>query len=184
MNAINTEFNRASSTLQLSISQSFAGTYAQYGAINRNTAPGRNVFTTFTGSSNFGLSTFYSYNDVELNYWYYTFDNQNFGDGIQIDIYLATTSIYSNTVAGNSIDDSGAYVSTGTSATIGGDLELMLNFPGSTPSAVDITVTDPDTSATIYTVTGADPNAYATKPLLLATVYGYQRMNFTIAFIP
>lgn len=182
MNDLNTEFNRASSTLQLSFNEAFGGTYAQYGAINRNTAAGRNIYNL--AGSNLALNTFYSYNDTALNYWYYIFDNQNFGDGIQIDIYLATTSIYSNTVAGNSIDDSGAYVSTGTSATTGGDLELMLTFPGNTPSAVDITVIDPDTSATIYSVTGADPNAYTGKPTLLATVYGYQRFDFTIAFIP
>jgi len=183
MNLLNDSFGRATAA-SLSFSQAFGGTYAQYGAINRNTTAGQNIYTTNLGGTDFALTTFYSYNDVELNYWYYTFDNQNFGDSVQIDVYLATTSIYSNTVPANTLDDSGAYVSTGTSATTGGDLELQLTFPGSTPSAVDISVTDPDTGGTIFSVTGDNPNNYVGKTTLLAAVYGYQRMNFYMSFTP
>ena len=159
---LNAEFGRASAT-QLSISESFAGTYAQYGDINRNAAPGRTVFTTFTGSSNFALNTFYSYNDVENNYWEYAFDGNSANFDVDVTIVLAGNIIYSNTILSNSSDNSGAYIDTTYSATTGNDLNLRLST--SNYGTVDILITDPDTSATIYTVTGDNMNNYKSTPI-------------------
>jgi hypothetical protein len=180
LNNLNVEFGRAGTT-QLSISESFAGTYAQYGDINRNAAPGRTVFTTFTGSSNFNLANFYSYDDTETNYWYYYFDNQNYNDDSIPYVYLATNLIYNTSIPANSVDDSTAYVDTTVSATTGDDLELRLLFPATPPAYVDISVTDPDTGATIFSSLAADPVDYD-KPQILATVYGYQRFYFSLVF--
>jgi hypothetical protein len=180
LNDLNVEFGRAGTT-QLSISESFAGTYAQYGNINRNGAVGQNIFTTFTGSSNFGLTTFYSYNDVETNYWYYFFDNRNYNDDSVVYVYLATNLIYNTAIPANTLDDSTAYVDTTVSATTGGNLELRLLFPATPPAYVDISVTDPDTGATIFSSLADDPTVYD-KPIILATVYGYQRFYFSLVF--
>jgi hypothetical protein len=179
---INGEFGNAGSD-QLSFSQSFAGTFAQYGNINRNTTAGRQVFTTFTGSTDFGLTDFYDYNDVENNYWSYIFDNTNFSLDMIVKINLASNSIYDNTISGTDIDSSSGYVDTTYSATTGNDLDLQLQFPGGVPSSVDITVTDPDTGDTIFSDLGADPNDYKGMTNL-ATVYGYQRFDFAITSIP
>jgi hypothetical protein len=180
LNDLNVEFGRAS-TASLSLSQSFAGTFAQYGDINRNAAPGRNVFTTFTGSSDFALDTFYDYNDVENNYWEYNFDATGYDYDSVIRVYFASTNIYENIVFSNSSDASGAYVDTTYSATTGNDLDLQLQCGPPNPSSVDILVTDPDTTATIFSDLGANPNDYK-GVTNLATVYGYQRLNFSIIF--
>jgi hypothetical protein len=182
MSDLNTEFGRTS-TLQLSLSQSFAGTYAQYGAINRNSEPGRNVTNVFNGGTDFALSWFSNYNDTEFNYWSYIFDNTNFSLDMIVNINLASNSIYNNTISGTDIDSSSGYVDTTYSATTGNDLDLQLEFPSGTPSSVDITVTDPDTLATIFSDLGANPNNYKGMTNL-ATVYGYQRFDFAITSIP
>jgi hypothetical protein len=179
LNDLNVEFGRAGTT-QLSISESFAGTYTQYGNINRNTAPGRTVFTTFTGSLPFRLSEFYDYNDVENNYWYWTFDNTNYDHDIEIHVVLASNDIYNNTVLANSTDSSGTYVDTGYSATTGNNLDFQIIVP--VLGYLDIIVEDPDTTAIIYSVSGVSMNDY--KGLTnLSTVYGYQRLNFYVFFI-
>jgi hypothetical protein len=182
LNALNVEFGRGG-TSQLSLSQSFAGTYAQYGAINRNAGPGQNVYNVFTGGVDFAISWFYDYNDTENNYWSYIFDNTNFSLDMIVNINLASNSIYNNTISGTDIDSSSGYVDTTYSATTGNDLDLQLEFPSGTPSSVDITVTDPDTLATIFSDLGANPNNYKGMTNL-ATVYGYQRFDFAITSIP
>ena len=179
LNDLNVEFGRAGTT-QLSISESFAGTYAQYGNINRNTAPGRTVFTVFTGSSTFRLTEFYDYNDLENNYWQYTFNNNSYDHDIVVIVVLAGNDIYNNTVLANSTDSSGTYVDTTYSATTGNDLDFLLIFP--VLGYLDIIVEDPDTNTVIYSATGVSMNDY--KGLTnLATVYGYQRLNFEVFFI-
>jgi hypothetical protein len=177
---LNGEFGNAGSD-QLSFSQSFAGTFAQYGNINRNALPGQNIYTTFTGGSDFALDIFYSYNDVETNYWDYTFTNDSVNDVGQIAISIGGTNIYLyNTFpCCNSQDASSGYIDTTISATTGANLNLNIKNDNNI-TYVDITVTDPDTSATIYTVTGDSPNNYAS--VTLATLYGYQRMQWTMTF--
>jgi hypothetical protein len=178
MSALNTEFGRTS-TLQLSLSQSYAGTFAQYGAINRNTASGQYIYTQNLVGSSFQLGQFYSYNDTESNYWYWTFNNNSYDYDIYVRVVLASNDIYGDTVASNSFIDSGGYVDTGGSATTGNDLDLQLVFP--VLGTLNVLVEDPDTLATIYTATGVSMNDY--KGLTnLATVYGYQRLNFTLTF--
>ena len=181
LNDLNVEFGRGG-TSQLSISQSFAGTYAQYGDINRNALPGQNIYTTFTGGSDFALDIFYDYNDTENNYWDYTFTNDSVKDVGQIRISIGGTDIYIyNTFpCCNFQDASSGYVDTTTSATTGANLNLAIKNDNGI-AYVDITVIDPDTSATIYTVTGDTPDNYSGFTTL-ATLYGYQRMKWTMTF--
>ena len=181
LNDLNVEFNRGA-TSQLSLSQSFAGTYAQYGNINRNASPGQNIYTTFTGGSDFALDIFYDYNDTENNYWAYTFTNNSVYDVGQIRIQIGGTDIYLyNTFPTGFQDDSGGYIDTTTSATTGANLDLYIKNSYGPIAFVDISVVDPDTSATIYSITGADPTNY-TGGVTLATLYGYQRMQWTMTF--
>jgi hypothetical protein len=184
MGNLNTEFGRTS-TLSLSFNQAFGGTYAQYGAINRNTAPGRNVFTTYTGSTPFELTKFYSYNDVETNYWDYDFNMKDF-DGtydVYLDVELTTaSSIYGGIVDGGSQDISAGYVDTNlTGGAGGGDLNLRIRTNSSMPPYVDITVTDPDTSTALVSLANEDPNNY-NPAVTLCTIYGYQRFQMTLYF--
>jgi hypothetical protein len=179
LNDLNVEFGRGG-TSQLSLSQSFAGTYAQYGAINRNTGAGQNVTSVFNGGTDFAISWFYDYNDLENNYWDYTFTN-NAANSLDIKIDIGATSIYGfQTLTNGTTDSSGGYIDTATSAGTGADLKLALKLNAGTINFVDISVTDPDTSATIYSVTGDDPNNYPNT--VLATLYGYQRMQFNMTF--
>jgi hypothetical protein len=181
LNDLNVEFNRGA-TSQLSLSQSFAGTYAQYGAINRNTSPGQNVTNVFNVGTDFDIYWFYDYNDTENNYWDYTFTNDSVNDVGQIQISIGGTDIYLyNTFpCCNFQDATSGFIDTTTSATTGANLDLAIkNTYGI--AYVDILVIDPDTSATIYTVTGDDPNNYGSFPTL-ATLYGYQRMQWTMTF--
>lgn len=180
LNELNVEFGLVS-TSSLSFSQSFAGTVAQYGNINRNTTAGRQVFTTFTGSTDFGLTNFYSYNDVENNYWEWTFDATGYDHDSEVNVYIGATNIIQTLVYANSSDTSGGYVDTTTSATTGADLSLQFNGGPPRASSMDILVTDPDTTATIFSVIGGDPRDYGSETVL-ATIYGYQRFNFSIIF--
>lgn len=180
MSDLNTEFGRTSTTLSLTFSQSFAGVFAQYGAINRNTTAGQNIYATNVASQDFALNTFYDYNDLEYNYWDYTFTN-NAANSLDIKINIGGTSIYGfQTLANGTTDSSGGYIDTATSAGTGADLILTLKLTSGTINFVDISVTDPDTSATIYSVTGDDPANY--PDTILATLYGYQRMQFNMTF--
>jgi hypothetical protein len=178
---LNGEFGNAGSD-QLSFLQAFNGTYAQYGDINRNALPGQNIYTTFTGGSNFALDIFYDYNDLENNYWDYTFTNDSIKEVGQIRIIIGGTDIYAynNFPCCNFQDASSGYIDTTTSATTGANLDLVIKN-SSGIAYVNITVTDPDTSATIYTVTGDDPTPYGAG-VTLATLYGYQRMQWTMTF--
>ena len=180
LNDLNVEFGLVG-TSSLSLSQSFAGTVAQYGNINRNTTAGRQVFTTFTGSTDFGLTNFYDYNDVENNYWDWTFDATSYDHDSEVNVYIGANNIIQTLVYANSSDASGGYVDTTTSATTGANLSLQ--FTGGPPRAgsVDILVTDPDTLATIFSDIGGDSRDYASETVL-ATIYGYQRFNFSIIF--
>jgi len=181
LNDLNVEFARAS-TASLSFSQSFAGTYAQYGAINRNTSPGQNVTSVFNGGTDFAISWFYDYNDTENNYWDYTFTNNSVSDVGQIRIRIGGTDIYAYITfpCCNFQDASSGFIDTTTSATTGANLDLAIKNDNNI-AYVDITVIDPDTSATIYTVTGDSPNNYSGFTTL-ATLYGYQRMQWTMTF--
>jgi hypothetical protein len=176
---INGEFGNAGSD-QLSLSESFAGTYAQYGAINRNAAPGRNVFTTFTGSSDFAITTFYDYNDVENNYWDYYFIN-NAANNCDVQVKIGGVEIFLATlVGGGGEESSGTYVDTTTSATTGADLDLLVKLNAGSINYVDITVNDPDTGLSIYSSGGpVAANGYS-PPVTLDTLYGYQRMQWNI----
>lgn len=180
LNDLNVEFNRGA-TSQLSLSQSFAGTYAQYGAINRNTSPGQNVYSVYTGGTDFAIGWFYNYNDTENNYWDYTIINNSVNDVGQIRIDIGGTTIYLYNVFPTGFTDaSSGYITTAASATTGANLDLTIKNSNNIAN-IDITITDPDTSATIYTVTGAPVNNYITTTTL-ATLYGYQRMQWNMTF--
>ena len=174
------EFGNAGSD-QLSLSESFAGTYAQYGAINRNTRPGRNIYNGFNAGGYFELDTFYSYNDVENNFWDYYFIN-NAANACDVRVDIGGTTIFFATLAGGGGEEQsfGTYVDTMTSATTGADLDLLVKLNAGSINNVDITVTDPDTTDIIYSTFGnVAANGY--DPITnLATLYGYQRMQWNI----
>ncbi len=181
LNDLNVEFGRTG-TAQLSLSQSFAGTYAQYGAINRNGAPGQTVYNQYNGGTDFGLNIFYDYDDVLNNYWDYTITNNATNNVGQIAIYIGGTQIYgySDLPGGGGTDISGGFIDTKASATTGANLILDINKKN--PIAyVDVEVVDPDTSVTIYASYGDDPDSYLSG-VTLATLYGYQRMQWTMTF--
>jgi hypothetical protein len=183
MNALNQSFGRAGAT-QLSFSQSFGGVFAQYGAINRNTTAGQNIYIINSGN-NFELIQFYSYNDVETNYWDYDFDMKDFDGSFDVilDVELTTaSSIYGGIVDGGSRDISAGYVNTNlTGGAGGGDLNLRIRTNSSMPPYVDITVTDPDTSTALVSLLNEDPNNY-NPAVTLCTIYGYQRFQMTLYF--
>jgi hypothetical protein len=184
LNDLNIEFGNAGSD-QLSLSQSFAGTFAQYGAINRNTTAGQTVYSVYTAGTDFALNTFYSYNDLENNYWDYLFDMNAF-DGtydVNLDVALGSSNyIYINTVVGGTKDESAGYVDTTfTGGSGGADLLLRIRTQSNMPPYVDITVTDPDTSTALVSLTNEDPLNYS-PAVPLCTIYGYQRFQMTLYF--
>jgi hypothetical protein len=181
LNDLNVEFGR-SGTSQLSLSQSFAGTYAQYGAINRNTLPGQNIYAQFaTIFTDFALDIFYDYNDVENNFWDYYFIN-NAANDCDVQVKIGGVEIFVATLAGSGGEEQsfGNYVDTSTSAGTGADLDLLIKLNKGGINNVDITVTDPDTTDIIYSTFGnVAANGYDPS-VNLATLYGYQRMQWNI----
>lgn len=178
MSMLNTEFNRTS-TLQLSFSDAFAGTYAQYGAINRNTLAGRDIYNYNITGSNLFLTAFYNYNDTATVHWYYNFDATGTGTSPKIEVTYATSNMYNATLTAGTTDsannvDSG--ISSGASA---GDITLSLNT-GGIPNFVDINCYDYDTLTTIYSITGDSPNNYGGGSI--GTIYGYQRFALDLTF--
>ena len=179
MSDINGEFGNAGSD-QLSLSQSFAGTFAQYGNINRNASPGQNIYSVYTAGIDFAISTFYDYNDVENNFWDYYFIN-NASNACDVLVKIGGNDIFFATLAGGGGEESsGTYIDTTTSAHTGANLGLVIKLNQGSINNVDITVTDPDTSATIYSTSGnVAANGYD-PAVTLATLYGYQRMQWNI----
>lgn len=184
LNDLNVEFGNAGSD-QLSLSQSFAGTFATYGAINRNTTAGQNIYSVYTAGIDFAISTFYSYNDGENNYWDYIFDMNALGGSYDVDLDVALGGgnfIYVNTVAGGTKDESAGYVDTTFTGGSGGtDLLLRIRTQSNMPPYVDITVTDPDTSTALVSLTNEDPLNYS-PAVPLCKIYGYQRFQMTLYF--
>jgi len=181
---LNDAFARYPPTLQLSFSQSFGGVFAQYGAINRNTTAGQTIYG-INLANYFLLSTFYSYNDIETNYWDYVFNMKDF-DGsfdVLLDVLLGGgNTIFGGIVDGGTINESAGYVNTNlTGGAGGGDLNLRIRTNSSMPPYVDITVTDPDTSTALVSLLNEDPNNY-NPAVTLCTIYGYQRFQMTLYF--
>jgi hypothetical protein len=181
---INGEFGNAGSD-QLSFSQSFGGVFAQYGAINRNTTAGQDVYQANITGSNFAITKFYSYNDVETNYWDYVFDMNAF-DGsydVVLDVLLGgSNSIFGGIVDGGTKNESAGYVDTTfTGGSGGADLLLRIRTNSNMPPYVDITVTDPDTTTALVSLINEDPNNYS-PAVTLCTIYGYQRFQMTLYF--
>jgi hypothetical protein len=177
---LNSEFGRIS-TDQLSFSQSFGGVFAQYGAINRNTTAGQDVYQVNITGSNFAITKFYGYNDVEANYWDYIFDMLTVATySVDIDVVYASTQIYDNTVNAGTEDTSAGYVNTTTSGGSGGSY-VELRLSNSIPPYVDITITDPDTGDVLVNLPNEDPAGYSSF-VPLCTIYGYQRFQMTLYF--
>jgi hypothetical protein len=180
MNDLNLSFDRAGSS-QLTFDQAFNGTYAEYGAINRKGVAGQNVYNQYIVGTDFGLNIFYGYNDIENTNWDYVFDLTNMGSGYDVDIGVflgpGIDNIFYKYVYGGTTDSSGAYEQTLVNG--GGDLVLDLD-PVPDFNSVDVTVTDPDTGATLYQALGADPYNYAS--VTLCAIAGYQRFQMTLVF--
>ena len=176
MSDLNIEFGRTG-TSQLSLSQSFAGTYAQYGAINRNTKQGQTVTNVFNGGTDFAISLFYNYNDTATVHWTYNVENVSFN---LIDISVDYNSVnLLNLIAFGGINNN-SNVNTGTSSGASlGDINLTLNA-GTITNYVDINCYDTDTTATIFQITGDTPNNYGGGSI--GQIYGYQRFTLDLYF--
>lgn len=177
MSALNTEFGRTS-TDELSFSQAFGGTYAQYGAINRNTTVGQSIYSVNVGATNFALSTFYSYNDTATVLWSYAFINNSSND-VNIIIEYNAVQLYNTRLDANTSEDVADVDTTTSSGASLADITLSLNT-GPIPNFVDINCYDPDTSATIYQATGDSPNNYGGGAI--GQIYGYQRFVLDLTF--
>ncbi len=176
MSDLNIEFGRGG-TSQLSLSQSFAGTYAQYGAINRNTEAGQNVTSVFNGGTDFAISWFYDYNDTATVHWTYNFENVS-PTLINISVDYNSVNLYN--IMGWAGVDTNSDVNTGTSSGASlGDINLTLNA-GGIPNFVDITCYDTDTRDIIFQITGDTPNNYGGGSI--GQIYGYQRFTLDLYF--
>lgn len=176
MSDLNVEFGR-SATANISLATAFLDTYAQYGAINRNTSAGRAITLQATLGNN-AISYFYSYNDTALVHWSYNFINNSSND-VNIIVDYNSTNLY-NTRLNSSTSDSNSDVSTGTSSGASlGDINLSLNT-GAIPNFVDINCYDTDTNATIYSINGDTPNNYGGGSI--GQIYGYQRFTLELTF--
>jgi hypothetical protein len=175
---LNTEFGR-SSTSNISLNSAFAGAYAQYGDINRNTNAGQAIYYYYNVVGNtFAMSYFYSYNDLEDVLWAYNFQN-NGSVSNDVIVYYNSVQLYGNTINPGNPDQSGD-VTTGTSSGASlGSIDLDLST-GSTTNFVDINCYDPDTLATIYSVTGDSPTNYSGGTI--GSIYGYQRFVLDLTF--
>jgi len=174
---LNTEFGR-SSTSNISLNSAFAGAYAQYGDINRNTPAGRDLYNQFGISADYAISLFYSYNDTATVHWTYNFTSDS-GTSVNIIVDYNSTNLYNNRLdAGTS--DSNSDVDTGTSSGASlGDINLSLNT-GGIPNFVDINCYDTDTTAIIFQRTGDTPNNYGGGSI--GQIYGYQRFTLDLYF--
>jgi hypothetical protein len=176
---LNVEFGRSSTTL-ISLTDAYAGTYAQYGDINRNTNAGQAIYYYYNVSplNNFAISLFYDYNDTENVLWAYNFQN-NGSVSNDVIVYYNSVQLYGNTINPGNPDQSGD-VTTGTSSGASlGSIDLDLST-GSTTNFVDINCYDPDTLATIYSVTGDSPTNYSGGTI--GSIYGYQRFVLDLTF--
>ena len=174
---LNGEFGNAG-TDQISFSQAFGGTYAQYGAINRNTTAGQSIYSVNVGATNFALTTFYSYNDTATVLWSYAFINNSSND-VNIIIEYNAAQLYNARLDSSTSEDVADVDTTTSSASSLADITLSLNT-GDIPNYVDINCYDPDTSATIYQVTGDSPNNYGGGAI--GQIYGYQRFVLDLTF--
>ena len=168
---LNVEFNRTS-TSTISLNSAFAGTYAQYGDINRNTGAGQSIYYYYNVvGSNYAISYFYSYNDLENVLWSYNFQNNGSIDNDVI-VYYNSAQIYANNLTPGNPDQSGD-ITTGTSSGASlGNIDLDLST-GNTTNFVDINCYDPDTGVAIYQVNGDSPTNYSGTTI--GQIYGYQR---------
>lgn len=176
---LNTEFGR-SSTSNISLNSAFAGAYAQYGDINRNTNAGQTIYYYYNVSplNNFAISYFYSYNDLEDVLWAYNFQNNGSIDNTVV-VYYNSVQIYGNIINPGSPDQSGD-VTTGTSSGASlGNIDLDLSI-GNTTNFVDINCYDTDTSAVIYQVNKDSPTNYGGNTI--GQIYGYQRFTLELTF--
>lgn len=174
---LNVEFGRSSTTL-ISLTNAYAGTYAQYGDINRNTSAGQNIYYYYNVSplNNFAISNFYGYNDTENVLWAYNFVNNSSVD-ITIVVYYNSTTIYGNIVNQGNQDQSGDITTGASSGASLGNIDLDLTT-GDYSRFVDINCYDPDTGATIYQSSGDDPASIST----IGSIYGYQRFVLELTF--
>jgi len=175
---LNVEFGR-SSTTGISLGDAFAGVYGQYGAINRNTQVGRDIYNQVNNvGSDYAISLFYSYNDTATVHWTYNFTSDS-GTSVNIIVDYNSTNLYNNRLD-PSASDSNSDVDTGTSSGISaGDINLTLNT-GGIPNFVDINCYDTDTLVTIFQISGDSPNNYGGGPI--GQIFGYQRFTLDLYF--
>ena len=176
MSDLNVEFGR-SATANISLATAFLDTYAQYGAINRNTSAGRAITLQATLGNN-AISYFYSYNDLATVHWSYNFTSDS---STSVDVYIDynAVNIYNNRIVASG-GDNGSNIDTSTSSGASlGNISLTLD-QGGIPNFVDINCYDPDTNITIYSINGDSPVSYTATSI--GQIYGYQRFVLDLYF--
>lgn len=170
MSMINTEFGRTSTSL-ISTNNAYAGTY---GAINRNTNAGSNIYNKYANADfPYLMSDWYGYQHVGAGtYVDYSIQNNTPVDMIIFIWYVNPYALVTgNLFANDSLSGAGQVFSTN------GLLQIDYITPKTTYFApVDILVTDPNTGATLYSNSLTTPVTTTS----LATISSIQRFTLNI----
>lgn len=171
MSMINTEFGRASTSL-ISTNSAYAGSY---GAINRNTDAGYNIYNKYANADfPYYMSDWYGYQHVGAGtYVDYSIQNNTSVDMSVFIWYVNPYALVTGIIRpGDSLSGAGPVISTN------GLLQLSYITPATTYYApVDILVTDPNTGATLYSNSSLVTPVTTTN---LATISSIQRFTLTI----
>jgi hypothetical protein len=187
VNLINQEFGDTSGTSSLDFDSMFNGVTAQnyyYNnlpvppptsdqMVNRNTAVGRTIYNTSVSNSNLQITQFYNYNDSAEIHWTHDFYNIDVGSAVDVEV---SSGIFSGGV------DDGTH-NTGSNESLGYFevyIPVTLYFPNIIPDLVDVEIFDTDTLESYYNTVAEDGNNFATIPIQIATIYGFQRFTLNI----
>jgi|688.fasta_scaffold375916_2 hypothetical protein len=190
LNEINQEFGDTSGTSSLDFDSMFNGVTAQnyyYNnlpvpsptneqMVNRNTAVGRTIYNTSVSNSNLQITQFYNYNDSAEMHWTHDFHNIDIGAAVDVEVGGYTGNIFSGGV------DNGTHNS-GSNESIGYfelQVPVTLYFPNIIPDLVDVEIFDTDTLESYYNTVAEDGNNFATTPIQIANIYGFQRFTLNI----
>jgi hypothetical protein len=186
LNEINQEFGDTSGTSSLDFDSMFNGAPAQDyyyinlpvpaptsdQMVNRNTAVGRTIYNTSITNSNLQITQFYNYNDSAEIHWTHDFYNIDVGASVDVEV----GGVFSGGVD-NGTHNSGSNESLGYFEVY---VPVTLYFPNIIPELVDVEIFDTDTLESYYNTVAEDGNNFATTPIQIATIYGFQRFTLNI----
>jgi hypothetical protein len=171
---INTEFGRTSTSL-ISTNNAYAGTY---GAINRNTDAGYNIYNKYANADfPYYMSDWYGYQHVGAGtYVDYTINNFT---PVQMQVFI--WYVNPQALVTGFVDPYDSITGAGQVVSTNGLLQISYitddPISPSYPAPVTVTVTDPNTGATLYS------NSSLTVPVgttSLATISSIQRFTLVI----